>query len=154
VTATVEAPAQSLEERIRTYLDGDVSLADATRRFILDLEPEERDEMLYRLAYNRVRITLRSRTRTAERRVFGDDPAAPPLDVARSMVSEFRDERFALPSGDWVTWLGATVADHRERADWQRALAGGCVEDAERHETAIAMIEEAGVTCLRELTAE
>jgi len=38
VTATVEAPAQSLEERIRTYLDGDVSLADATRRFILDLE--------------------------------------------------------------------------------------------------------------------
>jgi hypothetical protein len=97
---------------------------------------------------------LRERTRTTEKRVWGS--ARQLVDGAESVdsVEAMRDlsnSTFALPDGRFVAWLDATADDHLARAGWQRGLAAAVVEDAERHEKAAAMIEEAGVSRLRDL---
>ncbi len=60
-------------------------------------------------------------------------------------------ETFALRDGSSVAWGAATAEQHRERATWQRELAGQCTKDAKRHELAAKEIEEAGVRCLNDL---
>lgn len=62
-----------------------------------------------------------------------------------------RDRMFYAPGFGWVVWEKATIEQHRARAVMQRELAGKCNEDAERHEEAIRMIEQAKVKCLAEI---
>jgi hypothetical protein len=93
----------------------------------------------------------RSLVREIER---GVDVALVAADTPQDRVAArhaLAEETFGLRDGSSVAWLDATAEQHRERAAWQRELAGNCVKDAKRHELAAKEIEAAGVSCLRDL---
>jgi hypothetical protein len=58
---------------------------------------------------------------------------------------------FAIGDGTETTWGAATIEQHRQRIAMLTANAAGVVETAARHEAAVRMIEQAGVTCLADL---
>lgn len=97
------------------------------------------------LVEREARLFARGLTRTLERAAFL--PAEP------NAISALASSAFVLPDGRWVTWADATVDDHMARARWQRRLASDVLNDALRHEEAVKLIQEAGVTCLAELDA-
>lgn len=58
---------------------------------------------------------------------------------------------FALGDGTETTWAAATVDQHEQRIGMLARNAAGVVETAARHEAAVRMIKDAGVTCLADL---
>ena len=112
-------------------------------RAAMSAHPENWEEWLHELLVREAKHRLRGMALEVERSVDHEP-------VAEAVIA-LADEAFALPSGRWVPWATATIADHLERAAWQRQLAGTCVKDAERHEEAARKIQEAGVACLAEL---
>lgn len=103
------------------------------------------------LLVNEARRSQRANVRQIEAEAFrriadGEDPVS-----VRRKLSE---TTFVLPSGEYVSWLDATVDQHLARAGWQRSLASACTTDAERHESAAESIRAAGVSCLRDLETQ
>ena len=96
-----------------------------------------------------------------------DGPAAAARErhVARmvDLIAEFRQEirlevtaelletQFALGDGRRVTWGEATEADHRKRIALLSNNAAANLEVAARHEVAIQMLADAGLSCLSEM---
>jgi hypothetical protein len=74
--------------------------------------------------------------------------------VRLEVTAELLGTSFALGDGTSVTWGEATVDQHRQRVEMLSANAAGVVETAARHVAAVRMCEEAGVSCLAELTQE
>lgn len=63
-------------------------------------------------------------------------------------------EGFANPrTGRWVTWGQATVEDHEARIGWLTGQMEALGQDVDRHQQAIKIIREHGVTCLAEVEA-
>ncbi len=58
---------------------------------------------------------------------------------------------FKLGDGRSVPWLKATVAEHQQRITLLERLRAGLDETIKRHQDAIALIQESGVTCLAEI---
>ena len=61
------------------------------------------------------------------------------------------DSPFAIGDGTVTTWGDASISQHRARYAWQLRDAAGSMADAERHQAAILLIEEAGAECLRDV---
>lgn len=70
------------------------------------------------------------------------------------LTAELLMTTFALGDGRTVSWGRATVADHRQRVSMLANKAIGTLQTAALHEEAIAVIEEAGKTCLTEVRME
>lgn len=79
----------------------------------------------------------------------GPDTHAPVVGGVDSR-SSYLSQRF-YNGTEYVTWGAATVADHQGRIDFQTMLKNGINVDIERHREAIALIVEAGRTCLADL---
>ncbi|MFJ8687361.1 hypothetical protein [Micromonospora wenchangensis] len=72
-------------------------------------------------------------------------------EVRLETTRELLDSAFALGDGRTATWGDATIADHRQRIALLVGAAAGTTETAARHQAAIRMIEEAGVSRLADL---
>ncbi len=70
------------------------------------------------------------------------------------VTQELLATSFALGDGTKTTWGNATREQHQLRLDYLTAHIQGTSETAARHWAAILMLDEAGATCLRELTNE
>lgn len=102
----------------------------------------------------RARQEQRRHTRRLEREAFRPRVASVGSETVQTRpqaMQELNRRTFPLPSGGSVAWGEATVNDHLARAGWQRSLAASIVADAEVHEYAARLIEEAGVSCLDEI---
>jgi len=62
-------------------------------------------------------------------------------------------EFFTVPDGRMVTWGTATVEDHEARMEWLHGQIHALASDVDRHEQAVKLIREHGVTCLAEIEA-
>jgi hypothetical protein len=67
---------------------------------------------------------------------------------------EMAEAFFALGDGTEVRWGEATVEQHRQRIDMLVKMQSGLGVTIARHESAIAEIEAAGVSCLDEVEGE
>lgn len=72
-------------------------------------------------------------------------------EIRLETTRELLDSVFALGDGQRTTWGEATVAEHRQRISLLITGAAGTVETAARHQAAIRLIEEAGVSRLADL---
>jgi hypothetical protein len=70
------------------------------------------------------------------------------------VTEELLGTKFALGDGTKVTWGEATVEQHRQYVVMLSGQVAGTVETAARHEAAIRLCEEAGVSCLGELDSQ
>ena len=156
MTPTAVAAKNKSPKKASTYTAMRAALAKyrdvdkATHAYLASLTVNELRSQLYPHVRNSMRLIDRGQTRRIEEKLLGAQSAGRES-VVLSDLAEFIGKRFALPDGSLVETLKATVAQHAARAEWQRNMAAGSLRDAERHELAIAMIEEAGVTCLGEI---
>lgn len=99
----------------------------------------------------RVRSELRRFVRASEKKVFtpGASSGGTRVDDLRQLLAE----SFVIDDGTRVRWGEATVEHHQRRAAMMRNLADRNIADAARHERAIEMILQAGVTCLDEVAS-
>lgn len=58
---------------------------------------------------------------------------------------------FSAPGFGWVTWGAATVLQHESASGHSTGLASAHTADAKRHDKAVRLIRDAGVTCLGEV---
>ncbi len=135
-------------EQLRAAVKAGATPEEATDRVIGRMRKADLAQLVRPLLVNEARRYQRSATKAIEEEVDrriaeGEDP----LSVRRKLSQS----SFALPSGEYVDWLDATAEQHLARAGWTRQQAGALVADAERHESAAAAIEAAGVACLRDL---
>lgn len=72
-------------------------------------------------------------------------------EIRLELTAELMATTFALGDGRSVTWGRATVAQHRQRAAKLVGTAVGTLQTVALHEEAIAAIEAAGVSCLRDV---
>lgn len=68
------------------------------------------------------------------------------------VTKELMETLFALGDGTRVTWGEATITQHEQRLAMLTGNIEGLADTAARHRRAIEMIQEAGVTSLRELS--
>jgi hypothetical protein len=142
-TATIEKTTVKITDYV-TIQDA----SDATWAYLNDLDEDQLRAELYPYIRNVMASLQRARVRAVEDEVFSSEDGTCDLIAQRMrLITEW----FPLPSGRRVSWLEATAAEHRERAEYQRRLAGKCVVDAERHEQAADLIESHKVTCLMEI---
>jgi len=94
-------------------------------------------------------MVRRDDARTVERqfdlsRVFSGETT---LDQRATRLSQ----SFVLGDGRRVTWDEATEEDHRARIEYLSVHVRGVLETISRHEEAIGLIREHGVSCLGEI---
>lgn len=148
-------------ERIKALLDTGTELSDESVAITVMADlgvPTKASQALVDIVASDVANQRRARVRSIEAAAFDEPRVQSPrrtlgstpvdrIDARKRLL----DERFHLPNGRSVRWGDATVADHRERIDMQERLRGGIAVEIGRHTAAIAEIEAAGVTCLREI---
>lgn len=144
--------AEKTEIKIADYADI-VDVDKATWAYLNALEAEDLRTQLFPHVRNRMASIQRAIIRSHEDEVFAGDgaesvPAPVNLLERRGMLS---GDWFPLEDGRRVFWLEATAAEHHERAEMQRRLAGTCLVDADRHELAAGLIEKYGATCLQDI---
>lgn len=135
-------------QKLRSKVDAGCSPEEAAEQVIRSTPKTELAALVFPLLVVHARRFIRHGLRDIENEAHrlidsGEDPL-----VVRRKLSQ---TEFALPDGRYVSWGQATAEDHRLRAQWQRAHSASCIEDAERHEAAAALIETAGVSCLDSL---
>lgn len=132
----VEEAAECEEATVRTQILSQAELEWRRQRAVERAEREERrlesDARLYR--------------KLAELVKEHDDQ------IRLEVTTELLNSVFALGDGTRVTWGDATVEQHQQRIDLLTGMAAGTLETAARHHAAISMLEEAGATCLKQLT--
>lgn len=137
----------SLQKLIREA-DTDHSVEEVElARVVLDalLRSGQLDLLLPILA-DEIRRIRRAQVRRIERRV-GESPSA------QGGWLQLLPEGFATVDGRFVTWGEATVEDHEGRIEWLQGQIEALGQDVERHQQAIKLIREHGVTCLAEVEA-
>lgn len=128
---------------------------EATWAYLNALEEDGLRDKLFPYVRAAMVSLQRAVVRKVEDNVFGgegDGPGAErlPVDLLANRLM-FTTEAFALSDGTYVEWLKATPAQHLDRAEMQRRLAGKCLVDVERHEQAAKLIKKHKVTCLAEI---
>lgn len=146
---------QSTYARLRYFAGEHEDLDEATNAYLDSLSDEDMRRTLFPYVRNSMRIVMRCETRGAEKKAFAGDTLADgsAAGLIGERLSALLDKTFRLKDGRCISWGRATADEHRERAEWQRYLASGCLNDADHHDTAAAMIEAAGVTCLEDIEA-
>jgi hypothetical protein len=118
-------------------------------RLVVELHTSGRCNLLVPLLTDEIRRLRRRHTLRVERgvKLASDAPAAD------GGWLQLLEEGFATVDGRFVTWGEATVEDHESRLEWLRGQVAALNEDVDRHEQAIKLIREHGVTCLAEVEA-
>lgn len=140
-----------LRDIITRHDAGDKSIDEVTEAVIEMLLLSDHDtviECLAPLVRGEVVRLRRNTTRFIEQEVDTDIRKGVDPSAARK---QFIQSTFYIPSAGHISWLDATAAQHRERARYQRQRVTKLTADIERHLDCAHDIEEAGVTCLREL---
>lgn len=118
-------------------------LAKVTKADLLDLLAEE------------VKAVQRAAARSTERRAFRD-VFIKTVDRPRAQVSDGLRSLFATPfhlgNGEEVNWLTASVEQHRQRIEHLSKIRAGLDRTIAQHEEAITLIEQAGASCLADIT--
>lgn len=132
-----------------------VDVNEATWAYLNAFEEDELRDKLFPYVRAAMVCLQRSIVRRVEEDVFSGDGAGLRAESAVAGLLANRlallNQTFSLADGTRVEWLKATIAQHRERAEMQRRLAGNCLVDAERHEQAAKLIKKFKVTCLAEI---
>ena len=149
--SAVATDTKSRLSRMREHAAQSDTVDEATRSYLSSLTAEEMRDELYPGVHSRMRDIMRAITRRVEDRVFGGSDASLLSESVGDIKNGLEGEWFSLCDGTIVLWNEATAAQHRARAEWQRGQAHACTIDAERHEEAARLIEDAGVTCLAEV---
>lgn len=106
--------------------------------------------ILLQVVTDAVRDEMRGGTRRVEQSVnvaqLQDEPTA--------RRARFLSERFVLEDGRFVTWGEASEADHLARIALLAKLRDGIDATIQRHELALKVITDHGVTCLNDLPAD
>lgn len=97
------------------------------------------------------RHTARGQERKAFREAFNASKEKPARVIPEGLRSLFATP-FALGDGTEVNWLLATSDQHRERIAKLSKLRDGLDRTISQHREAVTLIEEAGVSCLADLT--
>jgi len=97
------------------------------------------------------RLLTLSSEKSAFAREFLSRPETVGTEAVAKAFKELAGTRFSLGAGLQVEWMEATVEDHRARIAYLAKLRNGIDETISRHQAAIDAIEEAGVSCLREI---
>jgi hypothetical protein len=141
----------SLRDRIREA-DTDRAVTDVDlARVLLDaLCSSGQVDLLLPILTDEVRRLRRRRVAWIERQTFGGQAGGEP---AEGGWLRLLPESFVLPDGRMVTWGTATVEDHEARVEWLNGQIHALVSDVDRHEQAVKLIREHGVTCLAEIEA-
>jgi len=132
-----------------------VDVDEASWAYLNALQEDELRVKLFPYVRHEMASVKRARVRAVEAHVFGgngDGPSAErmPVDLLANRLLLI-GQTFVVSDGSRVPWLEATAAQHRDRADMQRRLAGQCLVDVERHEQAADLIEAHNVSCLDEI---
>jgi len=118
------------------------------------LDTLTRDDLIALLA-DEIAGQQRMRVCGIERREFAPPPrpAGVPEDFAPRLdpFAALRGERIALGNGQQVEWHLATVEQHAERVAMLDRMRQGLGRTIERHQLAIRLIRDAGVSCLADL---
>ena len=128
---------------------------------ILDEHRRTAEELLYQPVRSFIRAARRRAERAKEDEAFrerrpepedkGRRPRPEPENDRLAAMRALRAEEFWCPGYGLVTWGKATAEQHLAHADSQRGRAATITIDAERHEEAADIIEDAGVECLNEV---
>lgn len=137
------------EVRPFDYLDRGTP-EEAAWAYLNALDTEQLRVVAFPYVKDRMRSWMRDRARGVEDAAFPTTANVTEVDVLAARA-KLVNETFTLSDGTNVGWNEATPAQHRERAEMQRRLAGNCLVDAERHEQAALLIEQCGVSCLAEI---
>jgi hypothetical protein len=124
---------------------------------VLSEHPAVAEQLLAPVIRAQIRLYRRHEVRERENEAFGTGSmrrsaqeagtAVSPLEGIRAIV---RDSFWCPLTNSRVKWGEATVEQHRSRAEYQRTQGLSLIEDASRHDFAVELITEAGVTCLDE----
>jgi hypothetical protein len=143
----------TLSELIHEAIEKHPTMTDAALAGIVLHDRRATRAVLTPLVTDEVRRLRRTQTRRIEQHSFPR-----PSMVGESTLAErarLLRKTFSIPgTGRRVEWGKATVEDHRTRIAWIENHIGTLRETIARHEWAIKMIEEAGVTCLNEVPNE
>lgn len=133
---------------LRAAIHAGANADDAVRTVVEGLSRDELIEIARPAILMAARTIERAETRSRETSVR----VAIAQGVSRpEALLRLNRERFALPSGTFVPWATATIAQHSQRSAWLRSQAKGLRETADLHDIAVREIRKAGVTCLAEL---
>lgn len=145
-----------LQELIDQRIEAGESDGEVIADQILDaLDPDAMRELVRPVFRWNVKVRLRKLTRIKEAKAFSSTrlKGSPVKAVLTSpaALKALLSDTFPLPDGRRVTWGEATVDDHEERAAMLLDHIATVEVTVARHEAAIALIQDAGVSCLAEI---
>jgi hypothetical protein len=116
-------------------------------RLMVKLHTEKRCSLLVPILAKEIAQMRRRHVRGVEQKVRFTGEAS----AADGGWLQLLPEGFAIPDGRFVTWAEATVEDHEARIEWLQGQIEALGQDVDRHQQAIKLIREHGVTCLAEV---
>lgn len=148
-TAQTTQPG-NLRDLIRDLdTDRTVEEVELARGLLATLSATGQLDLLLPVLADEVRRVRRAHVLRVERASFGTDSK-----VAEGGWLRLLPEGFANPrTGRWITWGNATVEDHEARIGWLTGQIDALGQDVDRHQRAIKVIREHGVSCLAEVEA-
>lgn len=141
----------------RPDLDDDEIAVGAMRSYG---DMQSLEQAVEALVVDEVRRCRRNQSREVERAAFDPQPGrqrAPEAMIAAlprtspDTVRSLADMWFFTTRGEKVRWVEATVADHEQRIGFLGRQVAGISTTINRHERAIQLIRDAGVTCLGQI---
>lgn len=140
--------------------------ADEVAQAVLDEIPDTGwREAVFPAVKSYVDNIQRERALAIEREAFHSRPE-PPRSNGRGAAARSTDDpldrlmdtliHIPLGNGEWayIPWGDCTTTNLRARAQYLRKQAAGLIESAERCEETARLLDDAGVTCLRELSRD
>lgn len=129
--------------------DPKVEEVELARTAIATLSTTGQLDLLLPVLADEVRRVRRAHVLRVERASFGTGGEAAEGGWLRLLPEGFANPR----TGSWVTWGEATVEDHEARIGWLQGQMEALGQDVDRHQQAIKVIRERGVSCLAEVEA-
>lgn len=145
-TATQPGTLRDLIREVDT--DRTAEEVELARRVLATLTGSGQLDLLLPILADEIRRVRRHRTARIERATIGGQGEG-----AEGGWLRLLPEGFVLPDGRWVTWGEATVEDHEARIGWLSGQIEALGQDVDRHQQAIKVIREHGVSCLAEVEA-
>lgn len=139
------------QKQIYAHLLAGLSPEDAARASLAECGEDELRGYVLPIFEIRARHLARGMARHIEDSVMDLHPTDDARDDRVSAVKQIAQTTFSLTDGRRVSWSDATVADHLERARWQRKRADTIHEDARRHEVAAELLRRRRKKCLNQI---
>lgn len=147
-SVTVTVPANPIVHQLRHLIAGGVAAEDAAEKVLQPYQPAPLADDAWGVVYARAIRIEREIARRTEHNAF-----APGVGTSARHAAKLRIATavFRIGDGPPIQWGKATVAQHQARIAWQYTQRDGIDRDIARHQRAIALITERGVSCLDDI---